>query len=132
MRWIANGARERLSRSSVDDGDELARGAAGDAGPFFRAAAESDAFARESDAVARAPRTATPIIALVICRDVRLKRTREMVSALSTPSFGFHFILCFIVIKLIKLLLFKLTAIYFFGELEYRAGVHCILRYFDI
>ena len=46
MRWIANGARERLSRSSVDDGDELARGAAGDAGPFFRALAGSDAFAR--------------------------------------------------------------------------------------
>ena len=83
------------SRLSADGGDESARGAAGDAGPFFRAAAESDAFARESDAIARAPRTATPIIALVICRDVRLKRTREMVSALSTPSFGFHFILRF-------------------------------------
>ena len=61
-----------------------------------------------------------------------LKRTREMVSALSTRSFGFNFILYFIVIKLIKLLLFKLTAIYFFGELEYRAGVHCILRFFVI
>ena len=95
MRWIANGAQERLSRSSADGGDESARGAAGDAGPFFRAAAESDAFARKSDAVARAPWTATPIIALVIYLNVRLKRTREMVSALSTRSFRFHFILCF-------------------------------------
>ena len=86
MRWIANGARERLGRSSADGGDESARGAAGDAGPFFRAAPGSDAFARESDAVARAPLARRRLArARTRWRCERRSRARESDAVARTP-----------------------------------------------